>query len=363
MSEKLRAVFLLEQQIGHRTYAENLKRAVSADARIVPTWVPITYAQPGGFWERLTFLPAHWRGTLRGRAQARAGLAQPYAVAFCNTQVPAALAGAKIFRQPYVVSTDITPAQYDRMGERYGHRADRLAILRAYKHCANMRVFQNAARVLPWSTWVAESLVAEYGVDAARIEVAPPGVDVEQWSPRAEKPGDGRLRLLFVGGDLYRKGGATLLAAFAELQRVRGDQVELHMVTRSPAPQAGGVIGHYDLQANDPRLVALYQQCDVFVLPTEAEAFGIAAIEASATGLPVIATRVGGLPDVVRDGETGFLINPGDTRDLVARINILADDVALRQRLGAAARAHAVEKFNATKNAARIVEILLQAGK
>ena len=60
---------------------------------------------------------------------------------------------------------------------------------------------------------------------------------------------------------------------------------------------------HPDLNPNDGALLSLYQSSDLFVLPTEAEAFGIAAIEASAVGLPVIATRVGGLTDVVVDGE------------------------------------------------------------
>jgi len=360
---KTRAVFLLEQHIGHRTYAENLKHAVNADPRIAPTWIPITYSQPNGFYERLKFLPDNLRGTLRGRAQARAGLDHAYDVAFFNTQVPAALAGEKIFRAPYIISTDITPLQYDRMGKLYGHHTDRFELLRAYKHRANVRVFRNAARLAPWSSWVAQSLVDEYGADAPRIEVVPPGIDLEVWSPSAQKFDDGKLHILFVGGDLYRKGGAILLDAFAQLRREYGARIELDMVTRSPAPHAAQVVGVHNLQANDPRLIELYRQSDFFVLPTEAEAFGIAAIEASAAGLPVIASNVGGLADVVEDGATGFLIPPSNVNALAEKMRWLIENENARVNLGRAARQRAEQKFDAHKNGERLVEILLQAAK
>ena len=358
-----RAVFLLEQHIGHRTYSENLKHAVNADARIVPTWVPITYSQTNGFYERLTFLPNNVRGTLRGRAQAQAGLNCVHDVAFFNTQVPAALAGAKIFDRPFIISTDITPLQYDRMGKLYGHRADRLAFLRDYKHRTNVRVFRNAARIAPWSSWVAQSLVEEYGVDAKRIEVVPPGIDLERWMPSTKKFDDGKLHILFVGGDLYRKGGKVLLDAFAQLRREYGAHLELDMVTRSPSPQAENVVGVHNLQANDPRLIELYRQCDFFVLPTEAEAFGIAAIEASAAGLPVIASQVGGLVDVVDDGVTGFLVPPGDVNALAEKMRWLIENANAREKMGRAARQRAEEKFDAHKNGEHLVEILLRAAK
>ena len=62
---------------------------------------------------------------------------------------------------------------------------------------------------MPWSTWTRRSLVEEYGVDPQRVEVVPPGIDLERWAPGERR--EGPPRILFVGGDLYRKGGATLL--------------------------------------------------------------------------------------------------------------------------------------------------------
>jgi glycosyltransferase involved in cell wall biosynthesis len=70
-------------------------------------------------------------------------------------------------------------------------------------------------------------------------------------------------------------------------------------------------------------------------------------LEASASGLPVIASRIGGLPEYVEDGRTGFLFLPGDHRELTRCVQVLNEDPALRQKMSADARAWAVEKFSA----------------
>jgi glycosyltransferase involved in cell wall biosynthesis len=375
----MQATFVMEQHLGHHTFYQNLRRFVDQQAGAASgaeafnaRWVEVTYVQAGGVYERLRFLPAALRGTLRGRAQVRAGL-QPAlrsperGVAFFNTQVPAVLGGGATRRQPYVISTDITPIQYDRMSRPYGHAADRPGPLKAYKHAANRRVFGAATAVLPWSTWVRQSLIADYGVPLNRIEVIPPGVDLDRWQPAEERaPADGNvpLRILFVGGDMHRKGGDILIQAYRALRTSAATLTpacELHLVTRSPAPMGEGMVAHHGLRPNTPELIAVFRSCDLFVLPTEAEAFGIAAVEAAAAGLPAIVTDVGGLTDVVVDGETGFLMRPGDVQTLAARLRLLVSDPGLRLRLGRAARARAEARFDARRNAARIVEILRAA--
>jgi glycosyltransferase involved in cell wall biosynthesis len=77
---------------------------------------------------------------------------------------------------------------------------------------------------------------------------------------------------------------------------------------------------------------------DVFVLPSGNEGTPVTAIEALASGCPVVATRVGGVPDVVTDGEDGFLVDPGDVEGLAASLARLANDPALRARMGGAGR-------------------------
>lgn len=354
----IRATFVMEQHLGHQTYYHNLRRFVDQSPQVQANWIPVTYSHPIGIWERLLFFSTKLRGTLRGRTEVRQGLRQAQSdVLFFNTQVPAALGGNLVQRHPYVISTDITPIQYDQMSQQYGHQPDRPGPIQRYKHQVNVTLLRNAARLLPWSTWTRDSLITDYGVTPERIEVIPPGVDIDRLTPGTEQH-DGPLRILFVGGDLYRKGGDLLLRAF---QALPPGMAELILVTRTPVPRTEGIRSFHNLQPNAPELLALFQTADVFVLPTAAEAFGIAAAEASAAGLAAIVTGVGGLTDIVVDGETGFLMPPGDLETLVARLRLLADDPALRIRLGRAARQRAETCFNARHNAERVVTCLLDA--
>jgi glycosyltransferase involved in cell wall biosynthesis len=85
--------------------------------------------------------------------------------------------------------------------------------------------------------------------------------------------------------------------------------------------------------------------CDLFLLPSESESFGLAALEAMACGVPAVGTRVGGLPEVIRPGVDGELCTPGDPDCLGATCVELLRDPALHARMQAAARARAVEQF------------------
>lgn len=350
------ATFVMEQHIGHYTYYQNLRREIENTPTIKPRWVEVTYKVPGSFFERLP-LPRSLRGSLTGRDQVRRGLKDGCQVAFFNTQVPASLAIDTVRRQPYILSTDITPIQYDEMGEQYGHHVESVKLIRRLKHRLNVELFQHAERVLPWSNWAAQSLIKDYGVAAERIEVIAPGVDLDYWQPgRLEHP-EGPCRVLFVGGDLYRKGGQTLLDAFHQLPP---GCAELILVTRTPFPGEPGVTVYNHLRPNTPELLALYQSSDVFVLPSCAEAFGIAAVEASAAGLPVLASQVGGLQDIVLNGETGYLVQPGDANELAEYLSRLCANPALRRQMGQASRERAQKCFDARKNAARIIEIIFE---
>lgn len=351
----IRVNFIMEQHVGLRSYYKNLRRFVDESEKIEANWEEITYEESGLIWDRLPLLPDHWRGALVGRSQTRRGLSQhTYDVAFFHTQVPAALGGRLVSKRPYVLCTDITPVQYDQMAHYYNHKADGNGLLSHYKHRINVQLFHDAARVLSYSNWARDSLIYDYGVDSDNIEVVPPGVDIERWQPK-NGADDSIFRILFIGYDLNRKGGNLLLEAFRALPP---ELAELVLVTRSFVPEERGVRLYNEMQPNSAELIALSQSSDVFVLPTKAEAFGIAAVEAGALGLPVIATTKGGLGDIVVDGETGFLIQPGDKQALVGRLRLLLEDATLRRYLGQAGRERVVKHFNARKNAAQVIEIL-----
>ena len=266
------------------------------------------------------------------------------------------LGGRRSRSRPYVLITDVTPVQYDKMADGYGHEPDHFAPLRRLKHHVNRKTFQEASFCVGWSSWAAESIVNDYGVDRSRVTVIPPGIDLGKWHPIGSRVDD-RFRVLFVGGEFGRKGGQVLLEAFKSLS----DRAELCLVTKSDVPSSDRVRVIQDLTPNDGRLIDLYASSDVFVLPSLAETFGIAAAEASAMGLPVVATSIGGLRDLVVADRSGLLVEPNDVAGLARALVLLESDGDARRRLGLGARAHAVESFDARKNAAQLFDLVGRA--
>jgi len=100
---------------------------------------------------------------------------------------------------------------------------------------------------------------------------------------------------------------------------------------------------------NVPNLEEILGACDLFLLPSETESFGMAALEAMASEVPVIASRAGGLPEVVSDGETGYLVPVGDVDAMAARAIEILTDNDLRVRMGKRARELALDRFEEEK--------------
>ena len=117
-----------------------------------------------------------------------------------------------------------------------------------------------------------------------------------------------------------------------------------------------GVYEHCAFVGKQPRIVDYLCASDVLLLPSETESFGLAALEAMACEVPVIASRVGGLPEVVDDGETGFLRPVGDLDDMAdAAVGLLTDD-RLRREMGSRARESAVSRYDTHKIIPRYIE-------
>jgi glycosyltransferase involved in cell wall biosynthesis len=115
-------------------------------------------------------------------------------------------------------------------------------------------------------------------------------------------------------------------------------------------------LGH---QAN---MSAVMASCDVWALPTLMDAFPLVALEALAVGRPIVASAVGGLPEIVKDGETGLLVPPGDPARLAAALRRLLDDAALRQALSKSGRELVAERFKLESQMRGIDEVLASIG-
>jgi glycosyltransferase involved in cell wall biosynthesis len=350
--------FITEQHVGLRTYSENLQRFADSDDRIVARWAPVTYVGEPRWWDRAKIVPSAVRSALRGRDQARAAVTtlRPDAALFM-TQTPAALGGSFTRRKPYVIMVDDTPILYDRMSVHYDQGADRFGPLKTWKHRTNVTALRGAHAVLPMSQWARRSLVDDYGVAPERAIVVPTGLDLGTWSP-GDPPDGGPMRILFVGGHFDRKGGHSLLDALSTLEP---GTTETHLVTRDAVAERPGVHVHNGMQPNSPELIELYRTCEVFVLPSRAEAFPNALVEACASGLACVVSRVGAMDEMIVEGESGFVIEAGDVEALSNRLGRLVADVELRRRMGHAARLHAERHYDGRTNAGLVVDQLLDA--
>ena len=227
------------------------------------------------------------------------------------------------------------------------------------------------ARIVTWADRIVVATPAEsaqlrwlYRTDRRKIAVIPPGVDTSRFYPRPKPAAKAALgipddvnMLLFVGRIEPLKGVETILRSLDELRGQRPDVFEKnHFVviggdpedrTNSELSRLRSLTQRLGLSeavqfsgAKDHHQLPLYYSAAVAaVVPSDYESFGLVALEAMACGTPVIASQVGGLAYLVRDGETGFLVPVREPDALAKSITALADDPALSERMGHSAAA------------------------
>lgn len=233
------------------------------------------------------------------------------------------------------------------------------------RSAAEGRLVLAADRLVTGSVAEAKDLMRLYGASRNRICVAQPGVDLRVLHPRdtaalRESLGlDGRRILLFAGRLEPLKGADTLLGAVAQLcAQPRFDDVITLVIGEDSGDGslAGGerrrleaVAGGHGLESRvrflgaveHENLADYYALADICVVPSRTETFGLVALEAQALGTPVVASAVGGLTEIVADGETGLLVSERQPEAFAEAIASLLDDAVLRERMGDAARLRA----------------------
>lgn len=232
----------------------------------------------------------------------------------------------------------------------------------APNHFMERTAFHAAAAVVAWSDWAAKSIVADHGVPPERVHVIPPGVEIEKFEHIDAEHAAGserKLRILFVGGEFERKGGPLLLELFLGRFAARGD-VELHIVTKDVvASPHRSIVVHYGIEPFSEAWLAMYASADIFVMPTQSDQSPLAYLEAMAARLPIVTTPVGAAPEIIVDGETGFIVSLTAVRTFGDRIERLLDDKSLRAQYGEAAWRRVTARYSAQTNAARLARVLV----
>jgi N-acetyl-alpha-D-glucosaminyl L-malate synthase BshA len=204
------------------------------------------------------------------------------------------------------------------------------------------------------SRWLAEATRRTLDLPAKfSIDVVPNFVDVDRFRPRARTgatPADRLPVLVHVSNFRPLKRVGDVVAVFARVRaagparlRLVGDGPDRAVAVAELARL--GLTADVDLLGEQVDLPAALADAALFLLPSESESFGLAALEALACGVPVVASDVGGLPEVVADGEVGFLHPVGDVAAMAGSARRLLDDPLLRGRMAAAARARAEALF------------------
>jgi N-acetyl-alpha-D-glucosaminyl L-malate synthase BshA len=207
------------------------------------------------------------------------------------------------------------------------------------------------------SDYLAEQTKHDFGVPRERIEVIPNFIDPETYYPGREPchrdtlaPGGEKI-VMHVSNFRAVKRIADVVMAFARIR----DRIDARLIMVGDGPERPrareiaerlGIEDSVVFLGKHAAIEELLSCADLFLLPSESESFGLAALEAMACGVPVITSDTGGLPEVVVEGEVGHLLPVGDFEGMAdAGVSILADD-ARHTRFSEAARALAIERFS-----------------
>ncbi|WP_143965612.1 glycosyltransferase family 4 protein [Gordonia zhaorongruii] len=236
-------------------------------------------------------------------------------------------------------------------------------------HSVESWLANDADALITCSASMRDEVTELFGPHLPPVSVIHNGIDVSAWKFASRRERTGPPHLLFAGRLEYEKGVQDLIAALPVVQRmypgatltIAGEGTQhawLHELTRTHSV-AGAV--EFAGRKNHDGLVSLMHRCDAIVLPSRYEPFGIVALEAAATGIPLVTSTVGGLGEAVSDGQTGWTFAPFDPAALATSVcAALADPVEASARSHRAAE-RLTEEFTWRVVAERTVAVFTAA--
>ncbi|UMB72294.1 glycosyltransferase family 4 protein [Mycobacterium paraterrae] len=230
------------------------------------------------------------------------------------------------------------------------------------------RVARRIPELLTVSSSSATDITTDFGVDPDQLHVVPLGVETDVFAPSATPRVAGRI-MAIASADVPLKGVGHLLQAIAKLRHHY--DLELQLVARlepnGPTEKLIAELGisdivHISSGLSDAELARLFASAEIACIPSLYEGFSLPAVEAMASGTPIVASRAGALPEVLgTDGVCARLVPPGDVEALTRVVGELLDSPEQLKRLGLAGRRRAVEVFSWESVAAQTVRVYEKA--
>ncbi len=231
--------------------------------------------------------------------------------------------------------------------------------IEAWKRLAPLdrRALMGANKIIATTRYTAEECARHNAIPADRFEVIPLCADERKVNPSPTFRLHGGFKLLCVARQDASERYKGFEHVFAALERLKSSHPEVHfnlVGDGDDQPRLKVAAVKMDVDENvtfwgrlsDAELAAAYQQCDVYVMPSSREGFGIVFLEAMRHGKPCIGGNHGGTPDVIEHGRTGFLVEYGDVDQLVGNIRSVVTDAALRQSMGEAGKQAVDNRFS-----------------
>jgi glycosyltransferase involved in cell wall biosynthesis len=253
----------------------------------------------------------------------------------------------------YIVYGDCTTAQ---LTELYGGK--KLGFPGSTINARLRRLVDCGCYFLCMSEWYRDALRQELNVSDDRLVLLPFYVDTEKWKPLAQKTSNPRPQVLFIGGDFWRKGG-DIVYELARLERLA--EVDFHVVSPRAEKGPANVRVYRSLAPESPDLVRLTASSDIFILPTRADTSSLAAMEAAACGVPAIVTSCGGIPEIVRDGLTGSVLDRPRLDDFAAELLAYVSNPSMAVERGRNARRHVLRNYSKTLHLEILRGVIAQA--
>lgn len=247
-----------------------------------------------------------------------------------------------------------------------------LKIFHRLNEIAERKMAEMSDMIIAVSEDTRKYAIEYYGIDKEKIRVIPNFVDVSHFSEvKGEKAHNhfadllGDPTILFVGRLVPRKGVKYLLFAVSELAK---EFPEIKLIIIGSGGLRRGLVNmchdlnimrhvHFTEFLPEEQLPEAYQIADIFVLPSLYEGFGIPIVEAMASGTPVIATNVGGIPEILANSGAGIVIPPGDARALTKALRLLAENPSVRRKMGERGLRIAREKYDWKKRIGDVIQL------